>query len=443
MITIKQIRGTRDYFQAYLSQNEYYSEGEKVVGHWRGKLAGILGIEGLEVTGETFGALGKNRHPLTGEKLRPRSAKVSFHDVVVSAPKSYSIAALVGKDERLIEGFQRAVEKTFQRLEEKIAVRERAGAAYHTENLFCTGNGAAAVFLHDDNRLLDPQIHMHLVLSNHSFDARREKLLALQPKVMMEEAKKWITDQFHRDLACEAAKAGYEVDLTGNRLRLPGVGLKLEYKFSKRTQHRRKFEKRYRNVFGRNPDAKRIEHFIKDGQGAARERFEREYQGAFGSKPPRDLVDSFVVDWRSRKKTDLGDLEKHLYQRGQLTRHDARKLDRLVETARNRALGVQEKAELSIEQSANVLPEEVDPSGMEKENAENLRDLNESQELKRLKTVRPVNRWGNRKDQGHRQAIGRTEAIRRMRRGMAISQALRGHPTVFMLQQVSRLAKNG
>lgn len=441
MITIKQIRGTRDYFQTYLSQNEYYSEGEKVMGVWRGKLAKMLGIEGLEVTTENFSALGNNRHPVTGEKLRPRSAKVSFHDVVISAPKSYSIAALVGKDERLIEGFQRAVEKTFRRLENHIAVRDRAGTAYHTENFFRSGNGAAAVFLHDDNRLLDPQLHMHLVLSNHSFDSRREQFLALQPKAMMEEAKRWITDQFHRDLAREAVKAGYKVDLTGNRLRLPEVGLKLEYKFSKRTQHRRNFEKRYRKIFGSKPDAKRIEHFIKDGRSAARERFAREYRGAFGVEPKQDLVDSFVVDWRSQKKTDLGDAEKRHYQLGQLTRCEQQKLDRLVDEARRQSRVNSEKGELPLAQSERLT--ESGAGSSKEDPTPNEESLQETERSRMGLRRKPRGRRKEAITRRHREAIGRTEAIRRMRRGMAICQAVRGHPMVFMLQQVSHLARKG
>jgi len=187
MITIKQISGARNYHEKYLSQNVYYSENEKVVGRWRGKLAQRLGIEGQVATSAHFAALGDNKHPVTGEKLRPRSSKVKFHDVVISAPKSYSIAALVGDDERLIQGFHRAVEKTFHILEAQIAVRERRGDKYGTERFTTTGNGAAAVYLHNDNRLLDPQLHMHVVFSNHSYATERGQYLALQPKMMMDE----------------------------------------------------------------------------------------------------------------------------------------------------------------------------------------------------------------------------------------------------------------
>ena len=86
MITCEQIKGGAGYMGRHLSANDYYSEGESVVGHWQGKAAELLGIQGQEVTQDTFEALRSNKHPLTGEKLRPRASKVAFHDTVVSAP---------------------------------------------------------------------------------------------------------------------------------------------------------------------------------------------------------------------------------------------------------------------------------------------------------------------------------------------------------------------
>ena len=429
MITIKQIRGAGNYFKNYLSQNEYYSQGQKVLGHWRGKLAEMLGIGGKEVNGEDFEKLANNRHPQSGEKLRPRSAKVCFHDVVVSAPKSYSIAALVGKDERLTEGFERAVQKTFKRLEKVIAVRERGGAAYHTESFSTTGNGAAAVFLHDDNRLLDPQLHMHMVFSNHSFSGERDQYLALQPKPMMDEAKRWITDQFHRDLAKEARDAGYAVSLEGDRLRLSDVGLKLEYKFSKRAQQRRRFEKRYRQVFGRDPDRKRVEYFIKEGRAAARKRFGDEYQAHFGKQPSSKELDRFVVDWRTQKKISFGEDSKFLYQRGQLTSLDAKRLDELVVSARRSSEKI----------------EGLDREGQSQHERANqgLRQDEVSREKLAPDRGAPFGARRRRRkvSQKRHQPVGRAEAIRRMRRGMDIARALQGHPGGIIIRQLMALSR--
>lgn len=113
MITVSQIRGGKNYMERHLSSNDYYSENETVVGHWKGNSARFLGLEGQEVNAQAFTSLAMNRHPKTGEKLRPRDSKVSFHDFVISAPKSVSVAALVGGDERLREAYDQCAERAF------------------------------------------------------------------------------------------------------------------------------------------------------------------------------------------------------------------------------------------------------------------------------------------------------------------------------------------
>lgn len=442
MITIKQIKGrnAQYYDKNYLSQNEYYSESETIDGRWYGKTARQLGIEGEIVTSEHFTALANNKHPITGEKLRPRISEVKFHDVTISAQKSYSIAAIIGKDERLIQGFQRAVEKTFLKLEAEIAVRDRRGNSYNSEKFATTGNGAAAVFLHDDNRLLDPQLHMHVVFSNHSFSNERGQYLALQPKMMMDESKRWITDYFHRELAKEALAAGYKVDLPENRLRLTGVGSELELTFSKRAQNRKKFEYRYEKVFGAKPDKKRIEHFIKDGQATAKKRFQVEYQAAFGKKPSAKLVDAFVVDWRTQKKVDLGGMTKEEYQRGQMTSDQALKVDSLVKSARGVSVDGLDQRIKEVVQARHEIEAVWDKTPKNEVQEETILQQEEPPEQKqRAQADKPKKKPQLKRTQVN--AIKRTEAIRRMRRGMAITQALRGHPMVFMLQQISTLAQ--
>ena len=158
MITVTQIRGGGGYMSQHLSMNDYYSEGEDVVGIWLGKAAEKLGLEGQPVRQADFEALRSNRHPQSSEKLRPRSAKVAYHDFVVSAPKSVSIAAMTGGFERLLEAYDRCVTRVFDRLEANAAVRVRAGNAYGSEDLQFTGNAVAAAFRHDTSRMLDPQL---------------------------------------------------------------------------------------------------------------------------------------------------------------------------------------------------------------------------------------------------------------------------------------------
>ena len=63
------------YLDEHLVENDYYSEKEKVIGHWYGKAAQRMGIEGKPIAAadETFERLRANPHPVTGEKLTPRT----------------------------------------------------------------------------------------------------------------------------------------------------------------------------------------------------------------------------------------------------------------------------------------------------------------------------------------------------------------------------------
>lgn len=125
MITVSQIRNGEGYLSRHLSANDYYSEGERVQGYWLGNSAEKLGLKGLVAEPE-FESLRANRHPFTGEKLTLRQHKVAFHDIVVSAPKSFSIAAIVGQDERLVDAFHESSRRIFVELEKHAAVRVRA-----------------------------------------------------------------------------------------------------------------------------------------------------------------------------------------------------------------------------------------------------------------------------------------------------------------------------
>ena len=267
MITVTQIRGGKDYVAVHLSANDYYSEGESVTGIWLGKGAEMLGLRGTPVESEAYQALEQNKNPATGEKLTPRMREVKAHDTTLSASKSYSIMAMVAGDDRLVRGFQEVVEKTFRELEKHAAVRDRRGARVYSEAFRTTGNAVCAVFHHDTSRLLDPQLHAHLVFSNLSYDEGRGTWLALQPRPMMEESKRSIRRFFNQELARVATRCGYEVEWTGQDFRLSAVSRATERAFSQRAVQRDGFIRRYQNLFGREPDKARVEAFIKEGQG--------------------------------------------------------------------------------------------------------------------------------------------------------------------------------
>ena len=65
MVTGKPMTGGETYLANHLSNNDYYSEGEKVTGQWLGYGAEKLGLSG-EVTIEQFEAIRQGNDPSTG-----------------------------------------------------------------------------------------------------------------------------------------------------------------------------------------------------------------------------------------------------------------------------------------------------------------------------------------------------------------------------------------
>ena len=75
MFTMAKVRIGVTYLDEHLVENDYYSEKEKVIGQWFGKGAERIGIDGkaIEAGDESFERLRANLHPVTGEKLTPRT----------------------------------------------------------------------------------------------------------------------------------------------------------------------------------------------------------------------------------------------------------------------------------------------------------------------------------------------------------------------------------
>lgn len=415
----------------HLSANDYYSEHENVTGYWYGKGAQILGIEHEEVTPEVFEALRSNQHPLTGEKLRPRSSKVVFHDIVVSSPKSVSIAALVGQDERLVSAFEDVVNRTFDRLEALAGARERKGEACNTENVTRTGNGVAAVYHHDTSRLLEPQLHAHLVFSNHTWSEKEKRWLALQPREMMEASSKSIRQAFYRDLASECERLGYDVEWKGESFRLTAISPEMERTYSERTQQREAFTQRYTELFGQAPSKKRVEQFIKETKKPALKRFADEYRQAFGAKPTDEQITSFVKDWRTSKMARSTSEKVLLGQLKKLTRNQLQSLHTAVAQAQtkqtkridpNLSLETQNRAKQS--EDMRLKPQATDVSAI---------SYDEHHALHQRPRPRPRTAIRNSPDQ---RAI-----IRKMRLASALSRAMSGHPVALVSHIIRQATK--
>src|SRR5487761_1326391 len=162
------------------AQENYYSEGDRIIGEWHGKLAEKWGLHG-GVEEEHFRRLSDGQHPISGEQLvRYQTARqyVNEHgetvramehragwDATFSAPKSVSLTALVGGDERVREAHRESVRVALGELERY--TQARIGNVHAPEQ---TGKFIAATFEHDTARPVEgyaaPQLHTHAVIFN-------------------------------------------------------------------------------------------------------------------------------------------------------------------------------------------------------------------------------------------------------------------------------------
>ncbi|HEX7140573.1 MAG TPA: relaxase domain-containing protein, partial [Vicinamibacterales bacterium] len=96
------------------ARENYFTEGERIVGEWHGRLAERWGLSG-SVREEQIERLADGRHPITNESLIQHHASRTYTnrhgkvvhamehragwDATFSAPKSVSLTALVGQDD--------------------------------------------------------------------------------------------------------------------------------------------------------------------------------------------------------------------------------------------------------------------------------------------------------------------------------------------------------
>ncbi|HVV69619.1 MAG TPA: conjugative transfer relaxase/helicase TraI [Gammaproteobacteria bacterium] len=163
---VKDAAGASHYF---LGHDNYYSEGETLAkdrSQWWGKGSQVLGLSGT-VDSELFTQLLKGKLT-SGQQLGKVEDETVKHrpgfDLTFSAPKSVSLLALLGGDERIFAAVTRATDKALALIERDLAKARitRNGITDYQK----TGNLVVAKFLHDLSREGDPQLHTHCVVMN-------------------------------------------------------------------------------------------------------------------------------------------------------------------------------------------------------------------------------------------------------------------------------------
>jgi conjugative relaxase-like TrwC/TraI family protein len=145
----------------YYEKDDYYTR-DRAPSEWHGEGARALGLAG-PVDRAIFAALVDGQLPDGSTLHRGGGTRRGGTDFEFSAPKSFSIQALVNDDRRLIDVHRRAVEVARERIEATVATRVTECGAMRIE---FTRSAVIAQFEHMTSRAGDPDLHSHVVVLN-------------------------------------------------------------------------------------------------------------------------------------------------------------------------------------------------------------------------------------------------------------------------------------
>lgn len=204
-------------------EQNYWSQKGEIHGEWQGQLAGRFGLAGA-VSAADFARLSQGQHPKTGEQLVRQRASYEYEgadgkaiktmehragwDATFSAPKSVSVTALVGGDDRAREAHRESVRVALEQLEHY--TQARIGGNHTPET---TAKFIAARFEHDTARPVDgyvaPQLHTHVVIFNMT-ERENGQFRALQPQSLFA-SQQFATAIYQSELTYRLRQLGYEI----------------------------------------------------------------------------------------------------------------------------------------------------------------------------------------------------------------------------------------
>jgi conjugative relaxase-like TrwC/TraI family protein len=204
-------------------EQNYWSQRGVIAGEWQGRLAGQFRLAGA-VSAEDFAKLSQGQNPATGEQLVRQRASYEYQnpdgktiktmehragwDATFSAPKSVSLTALVGGDERVREAHRESVRVALDQLEHY--TQARIGGNHPPET---TGKFIAAKFEHDTARPVDgyvaPQLHTHAVVFNIT-ERENGQPHAIQPQSLFA-SQQFASAIYQSELTYRLRQLGYEI----------------------------------------------------------------------------------------------------------------------------------------------------------------------------------------------------------------------------------------
>jgi conjugative relaxase-like TrwC/TraI family protein len=206
------------------AEQNYWKQGDAKLGEWQGQLAEKYGLAGA-IDAQHFARLSEGQHPHTAEQLvqhrkaqeyttadgttvKPVEHRAGW-DATFSAPKSVSLTALVGGDDRVREAHRQAVTIALTELERY--TQARIGGNNPAET---TGKFIVAKFEHDTARPVDgyaaPQLHTHAVIFNMT-ERTDGSTRALQERGFFD-TQQFATAVYQSELTFRLRNLGYEIE---------------------------------------------------------------------------------------------------------------------------------------------------------------------------------------------------------------------------------------
>ena len=205
-------------------KQNYWSRDRQGHSEWQGELAHEWGLHG-SVADEQFARLSEGQHPVSTAQLVKHQPARTYEneygkqitsaehragwDATFSAPKSVSVTALVGGDERVREAHRESVRVALHELEHY--TQARIGNVHAPET---TSKFVAATFEHDTARPVDgyaaPQLHTHAVIFNIT-ERENGQTRALQERSLFQ-SQHYATSVYRSELAMRLQGLGYEIE---------------------------------------------------------------------------------------------------------------------------------------------------------------------------------------------------------------------------------------
>jgi conjugative relaxase-like TrwC/TraI family protein len=189
--------------------NGYQQKKAIATSKWWGSGAKLLGLDGAISNPAAFKNLCHGMSPDGTQQWRgnaTRGEEVGGFDLCFSAPKSVSLACLIGGDDRLREAHELAVKATLKIIVERYLKRRNGKECVLVDGF----NPIVALFEHDTSRKLDPNLHTHAfflnLIQNEAGEWRAWSPYALKPYI------KLMGQIYRNELAHNVQRLGYQIE---------------------------------------------------------------------------------------------------------------------------------------------------------------------------------------------------------------------------------------